>query len=85
MGARWLATPTFIERLEESKKWSRPCIAKKTTDDLFQVSMFEDRIYAAHLEPMDVEGGIRLAFPAAMPYLQFTSPSSMLKFLCMVS
>jgi hypothetical protein len=58
MGARWLATPTFTERLEESKKWSRPCIAKKTADDLFQVSMSEDRIYAAHFGPMDVEGGI---------------------------
>jgi hypothetical protein len=47
--ARWVITPTYTEKLEESKKWSRLSTAKKATDDLWQVSRSEDRIYDVHL------------------------------------
>jgi hypothetical protein len=47
--ARWAITPTYTERLEESKKWSRHCNAKKAADDLWQVSTVEDRVYAVNL------------------------------------
>jgi hypothetical protein len=44
--SRWVITPTYTEKLEESKKWSRLSTAKKAADDLWQVSRSEDRIYA---------------------------------------
>jgi hypothetical protein len=46
---RWVITPTYTEKLKESKKWSRLSTAKKAADDLWQVRSFEDRIYAVHL------------------------------------
>jgi hypothetical protein len=47
--ARWVITPTYTEKLEESKNWSRLSTTKKAADDLWQVSRSEDRIYAVHL------------------------------------
>uniref|UniRef100_A0ACD5X716 Uncharacterized protein n=1 Tax=Avena sativa TaxID=4498 RepID=A0ACD5X716_AVESA len=47
--AWWEITPTYSEILEENKKWSRPMSAKKSVDQLWQVSRSENRSYAVHL------------------------------------
>ena len=47
--ARWEITPTFSEILEENKKWSRTCRAKRAADGLWEVSSRPDRQYAVNL------------------------------------
>jgi hypothetical protein len=47
--ARWVITPTYTEKLEEAKKWSTPCTAKKAGGDLWQVQRSKDRVYVVHL------------------------------------
>jgi hypothetical protein len=47
--ARWQITPTYSEKLEELKKWARPCKAVKSIGDLWQVTSSQERIYAVDL------------------------------------
>jgi hypothetical protein len=44
----WEITPHFIEKLEDAKKWSRVCAAKKCEVGLWQVSITR-RNYAVDL------------------------------------
>jgi hypothetical protein len=48
--ARWVITPTYTEKLEENKKYSRMYTARKAKGGLWQVSMGVDKSYAVNLE-----------------------------------
>ena len=49
--ARWEITPTYSEKLEESKKWARNCKAQMAGPDLYQVQSGENT-YAVNLSQM---------------------------------
>jgi hypothetical protein len=48
--ARWVITPTYTEKLEENKKYSRMYTARKAKGGLWQVNMGVDKSYAVNLE-----------------------------------
>ena len=49
--------PTYSERLEENKKWSRPCNAKRAVGDLWKVVGRESMLCILETGHVAVEGG----------------------------
>ena len=47
--SRWLIAPTYPEKLEEAKKYYRPCNANKEAGDMWQVKSLENKVYVVHL------------------------------------
>ena len=47
--SRWEITPTYSEKLEEMKKWSRACKAEKSHGDVWQVTSSLENVYAVDL------------------------------------
>ena len=47
--ARWEITPTYTEKIEENKRWSRLCRAKKAVEGLWEVSSSVDMQYAVNI------------------------------------
>ena len=47
--SRWQITPNYSEKLEEAKKWARPCKAIKSVGDLWQVTSSQENTYVVDL------------------------------------